>query len=124
MNILWIEDSSKKKVLQLKKECFDNSGLFIEEKNKLIMATSLDDAFSRIDDGDLAYDFYVIDLDLTNFSMSEAIEDIKIKIDPKMDNETFKKKSGSRIISQTYRKGCKNKSGCFSDWKCQWKYNS
>ena len=107
MNILWIEDSSKKKVQQLKKECFDNSGLFKEEKNKLITVNSLDEAFDKIDNGDLDYDFYVIDLDLTNFSMSESVEDIKTSIDPKMDNETFKKKGGHVLFLRLLEKGVK-----------------
>ncbi|MBC8213132.1 MAG: hypothetical protein H8E71_00605 [Candidatus Marinimicrobia bacterium] len=105
MNILWIEDAGKKNLNQLKQDCFDGSGLFENDENKLFIVDSIDDAFGKIGNGDLDYDFYVIDLDLTQFSMDEKSESLKKNIDRNLSNDEFKKKAGHVMYLKLLEKG-------------------
>ena len=107
MNILWIEDAGKSNLENIRKDCFIMSGLFTNDKNKIFTVSSLDDAFDKVEGGELNYDYYVIDLDLTKFQIGKKGNEIKNKIDPKLDNIAFKKKAGHLFYLKLLENGVK-----------------
>jgi len=106
VNILWIEDNQD--IDKLRKEFFEDSGLFEESCNQIELTFSFDDAYKKVKSSKEKYDLIVIDINLENFDIGSKGENLFKKFGDIETPNDFLKEAGFHLYLELIKQGFEN----------------